>query len=412
MKRLPAKLMFPAFMAIAVLPSAAMLVGLAVVARHSDVADWSALGAGASVGGLSALIVLYGWRLTGPVEVARADVIERRRLYSQSVADRALLFLALLPPGILVGCLLVPSEARWTAAAMVVATSLNGVSALWFAVGVGDPWLCLRFETLPRLVATLLGTGVVAVGAPVWAFPLGLAAGAAWGGWVTTRQILAGDLGMVQSSVPAVPDSLRGRGRAAATEITAGGYSVASVAIVGAVASSDVTASFVSADRLFRAALIPVSAMSSSLQRGVSEAGQAAFPHKALRAVILHLTLGLAGLALLVTCGRALTALLFSDEFDAPQSAMVAYGIAFLAISLNTTLGRHFLASQGRTGALLFGTCAGVVVGVVALVAGAMQEGVTGAAVGVALGECSVLLAFLVSALRRPSVRGARTPSL
>jgi PST family polysaccharide transporter len=206
--------------------------------------------------------------------------------------------------------------------------------------------------------------------------------------------------------------SYRRQGRAAATEITGGVYSVASVAVVGAVAGAGVTAAFISADRLFRAALMPVSALSSSLQRAVSEADRATFRHEARRAFGQHLALGLVGGVALALWGRPATALLFGDAFAAPRAAMVAYGAAFLAIALNTTLGRHVLASQGRGQALLLGTSGGVGVGIVGLVVGATQYGVTGAAVGVALGELATLSVFAGACLRGAPQSARLAPSM
>lgn len=385
------------FAAIALIPGLASLAALAVVARYSSVQEWSALGIGGSIGGVLALVVLYGWRLSGPVEVARATRDGQRVIFAQSIADRLSIFVVTAVPGALMVALLSPPDVRAVLVTMMLAMSLTGFTALWYAIGVNDPWLCLRRETAPRVLGSLLGAVAVAAGGPVWVFPVGVGVGTVLGVAAMTGRILAGDTHLVMAARKGVPVSLRRASRGALSEITGGVYSAGCVALVGSVASASVTALFISGDRCFRAALIPVSALSSSLQRDVSQGTGAGFDSARAQAFRAHLGLGVGGGAFIAVLGRDVSRLLFGTELAVPSSATYGLAVAFLAVSLNTTLGRHVLASQGRMGAILAGTLAGVLLGVPAILWGSVVHGVTGATWGLAVGELAVLGAFALA---------------
>ncbi len=391
---------YAGFTAIALVPGLATLAALTVVARHSTVLEWSALGVGGSVGGVLALVVLYGWRLSGPVEVARATSAGRRTIYAQSMADRLALFLVAAVPSGLVAALVSPPGVRLLTCTMVLAGALTGLSGLWYAVGVNDPWLCLRREAVPRVLGSLAGAGAVAVGGPVWLLPVGVGVGTLVGASYLTGRVLGGDTRLVLTATRGVLRSLRRTGRGALSEIAGGAYSAGCVALVGVAAAAPVTALFSSGDRCFRAALIPVSALSSSLQRGVSQSAGPAFDSARARAFRAHLVLGVVGGALIAVIGSDASRVLFGAELAVPATAARGFAVAFVAVSLNTTLGRHVLASQGRLGAILAGTLTGVLIGVPAILWGTAEHGVTGAAWGLAVGEVAVLAAYALAVVR------------
>jgi len=394
----------PGFVLVSVLPSAAMLLGLAIVARSATVEQWAALGVGGSVGALVGLVVLFGWRLVGPVAVARGDHAARQVVYAESLADR----LRLLAAGVAVAAALAAvlvTEARAEALVMAVALCLTGLSATWFFVGTGEPWVCLVAEVLPRLVLTMVGAVAVLVGAPVVVFPAALAVGIGAGFAVVTRRVLGSRTRrLVAAAAPASRARIRAQRTAAASEILAGGYTVASVAVVGAVAAVGVTASFSAGDRIFRGSLIPVSALASALQPRVARATGEQFRREARAALARHVALGLAGLGALGILGRPVARLLFGDLGELPAGAFVAYGVAFAAISVNSSLARHVLVPLDRTRHVMLGSLAGSLVGVAAMLVGATTAGVTGAVWGLAAGEVAVVLVLAGSALRAVAI--------
>src|SRR3712207_2103483 len=75
----------------------APLLLLPIIARRGGVDGWAAVVIGQAVGGLAAVLVLYGWNLAGPVRVASADLEERRRLFAVALYCKVLVCLAVLP---------------------------------------------------------------------------------------------------------------------------------------------------------------------------------------------------------------------------------------------------------------------------------------------------------------------------
>jgi PST family polysaccharide transporter len=239
------------------------------------------------------------------------------------------------------------------------------------------------------------------LGAPVVVFPGSLALGMLAGAGLVTGRLLglrAHDL--VAASVPGVRGRLRAQSTAAASEVLAGGYTVASVAVVGAVAAPGVTASFSTGDRLFRGSLIPISALASALQPRVARETGEKFRQEARRALGRHAALALIGGGALAVLGGPTARLLFGDLGELPTGAWVAYGVAFAAISLNSSLARHVLVPLGRTRGVMLGSLAGSLVGVAGMVVGATSAGVAGAVWGLAAGELAVVLVLAVGALR------------
>lgn len=396
------------FVLVSVLPSAAMLLGLAVVARSATVEQWAALGVGGSVGALVGLVVLFGWRLVGPVAVARGGRAARQVVYAESLADRLRLLAAGVPVAAALATALVPA-ARAEALVMAVALCLTGLNATWFFVGTGEPWVCLTAEVLPRLVLTTTGAVVVLLGAPLVVFPLAVALGMGSGFAVVTRRLLGSQAPrLVAAAWPSSRARLRDHRTAAASEILAGGYTVASVAVVGAVATSGVTAAFSAGDRVFRGSLIPVSALASTLQPRVARATGEAFRREARGALVRHAAVGVAGLVALALLGPAATRQLFGDLGDLPDGAFSAYGVAFAAISVNSSLARHVLVPLDGTRQVMLGSLAGSVVGVIAMVVGATSAGVTGAVWGLAAGEVAVVAVLAGAATRAVATSSAR----
>ena len=399
------------FVLVNVLPSAAILLALSVVARRSSVEQWAALGVGGSVGGLVGLVVLFGWRLAGPVPVARSDTAQRRVLYAESLADRTLLLLSGLVVAAAVSAALAP-ESRGVAVTMAVAMCLTGLTSTWYFVGTGDPWACLRDEVAPRVLLTVAGALVVLVGAPVVTFPVLLAVGFAAGAAVVTRAVLPdGAWRLVASSFSTSRRRLREQSTAAASDILAGGYTVASVGVVGAVAAPGVTAAFSAGDRLFRASLIPVSALASALQPRVARESGSAFRREAGAALWRHAGLGVLGLAFLSLLGAPACRLLFGDVGRIPTTAGVGYGVAFAAVALNSSLARHVLVPLGRTRAVMLGTLAGTVIGLAGMVMGARRDGVAGAVWGMAAGEVAVVVVLGLAAAHHVLTAGTATSS-
>jgi len=400
------------FSGLSLLSAIGPLALLPLVARFSDQAEWAALGIGQSVGAFLALPVLFGWNLVGPTRVARASTTERSVLYRQSLVVRLLAFAVCAPLGIIAASLLAPAGSQTLAATMTVSMMLVGLSPAWFCVGAGRPaWLAL-FDAGPRLIATFLAIPLVLLTGSVFPYPVGIGLATAAGvlaftwrhrpspteRWPSLRQstqAVAGDLGP------------------AATVTIAGAYSAAPVAIAGAVLPVGPLAEFVSAERIYRFALVSVTTLSDSVQGWVSEVHGRDAERRGAAALAAHAGLGLAGLVIIVLLGPWLSAVLFGDDLAVGRATFVGLGVAFLAISLNTSLGKHLLVPMGRTGVVLLSTVVGAVIGVASIAVFGRLYGAPGAAAAFAVSEVAVTAVQAVAYLAATrAARRSPTPPL
>jgi O-antigen/teichoic acid export membrane protein len=397
------------FSGLSLLSAIGPLALLPLVARFSDQAEWAALGIGQSVGAFLALPVLFGWNLVGPTRVARASTAERSVLYRQSLVVRLLVFAVCLPVGLVAASVLAPAGAETLAATMTVGMMMIGLSPAWFCVGAGRPaWLAL-YDAGPRLVATLLAIPLVLLTDSVFPYPicigLATAAGAAAFSWrhrpARTEQW------------PGLPESLRAVATdagPAATVTIAGAYSAAPVAIAGAVLPVGPLAEFVSAERIYRFGLVSVTTLSDSVQGYVSEVHGRDSRRRGTAALAAHAGLGLAGLAFIALLGPWLSAVLFGEDLAVGSATFLGLGVAFLAISLNTSLGKHLLVPMGRTGVVLLSTVVGAVIGVVSIAVFGSLYGAPGAAAAFAVSEVAVTAVQAVAYVLAVRAAG-RTPT-
>lgn len=395
------------FSGLSLLSAIGPLLLLPVVARASGQSDWAALGIGQSVGSFLALPVLFGWNLVGPTRAARASAAERSSLYRQSLVVRLLAFALCLPIGVAAACLLAPSGSQALAAVMTVSMMLVGLSPAWFCVGVGRPgWLAL-YDAGPKLLGTLVALVLVLITGSVLPYPLAI-------GLATAAGLVAFSWRYRPTGTekwPTLPEATRavtGDAGPAATVTIAGAYSAAPVAIAGAVLPVGPLAEFVSAERIYRFALVTVTTLSDSVQGWVSEVQGTHGRRRAARALGAHTVLGVVGLAGITLLGPWASRVLFGADLAVGRATFLGFGIAFLAISMNTSLGKHVLVPMGRTGFVLVSTIVGAVTGVASIAVFGHLYGAPGAAAAFAISEVAVTAVQAAGCLVRTREREPR----
>jgi PST family polysaccharide transporter len=108
--------------------------------------------------------------------------------------------------------------------------------------------------------------------------------------------------------------------------------------------------------------------------------------------------IGFAGITLL---GPWASAVFFGQDLAVGRATFVSFGIAFLAISLNTSLGKHVLVPMGRTGFVLLSTTVGAVTGVPSIALFGHLHGAAGAAAAFAISEVAVTVVQGIGCLVR-----------
>ena len=373
---------------------------LPVVARVAGPSGWSSFVAGQAVGMVGATVVFWGWNVGGPVLVAQASsAVERAEVYAASLRTRYLLLLGVVPAAAVVSALVAQPGHRVDASAMAVATSLLGLSPSWFGIGVGDPWLLFWYDTMPRVVAAVLGAGVVWATGFVWTYPVLLALSVAVSLVAFRRRVVAGVGGTSPFPVSRSGGELRTHLGTAGINLAATAYASTPVPIVTVAFRPDVSSSFASADAAYRLGLFTVTAVGNAFQGWTLEGagGERRSRHRA--AFGAHLVLGVVGGLLFAALGPWVTGFVFGPDVAAPRDVCVWYGVAFLFLSVSTPPIRNLLVPAGRVRLVLGWTLGSAVVGLVLMIGAAVAGWSAGVAAGMAVSEAVLLAGLLGPAL-------------
>lgn len=380
------------FAGIPILSLLAPFLMLPLVARVGGQDNWASINIGQSVGAFAAMCISYGWTMAGPARVAAlASDEERRRLYVLSLSVRIVLFLTLTPLAIIASTVLAPPGHAEVAVWMVLALAMGGLSLTWYGVGTGRPRDIAVYEALPKTAAVAVSGILVFLTDNVAYYPIALCVASIIGIAAFMRKIDGWRL-IVELKPQAVLHALLKGRTPALTLASAGVYSTMPVAVVGAQASAADVASFASADKLYRIMLVPISVLSNTFQGWVTRQGVGSVRRRMLFALSAHWFLGLLGFLFLAAGGSLATEFLFGSSVAATASTSFWYGIAFLAVSVNTSTGLHILVPTGHTSMVFWSTLVGAGVGIPAMAYFSSSFGSEGGALGLAAGEIGVCL--------------------
>lgn len=378
------------FAGIPILSSLAPFLVLPLIARVGGQENWASINIGQSVGAFAAMCISYGWTMAGPMRVAAlVSEYERHRLYALSLAARILLFLIITPVAIAASAILAPPGHAAVAVWMAVALAMSGLSVTWYGVGTGSPRDIALYEALPKTAAVAVSAILVFLTGNIMWYALALCF-AGLIGVVAFMQTIGGWKLLLELRPRAVFGEIWSGKTPAVTVASAGVYSTTPVAVVSAQASAADVASFASADKLYRITLLPISVLSNTFQGWVTGHGIGAVRGRMLVALSAHGLLGLLGFLAIATAGSAVTAALFGPNVAATTATSFWYGVAFLAVAVNTSTGLHILVPTRHTPMVFWSTLVGAAVGIPAMAYFSSVFGGEGGALGLALGEIAV----------------------
>ncbi len=372
---------------------------LPILARVAGADAWLAIAIGQSVGGFLALFIALGYNTVGPTMVAMADRDARPDILRASVFARILLLVPAIVVAIAVSVAIAPQSHRGEAALMSVAMALTGLSSSWYMIGLGRAGLIVLYEILPKVLATAAAAGLLLTLGQVYWYPLLLTVaslvsiGYFLGRTVGWGKVFVGRPGEVRKV-------LRANRSAMATEVVAGAYNSLAVTFVSATAVTAQAAAYVSGDKLYRIGQYSTSALGNALQGWVVEDNRAAFVPRARRAIILHLALGLLGLAAFALLGPWLSGALFGKAVAIDFATALGFGVATLGIAVGTVVGRVILIGLGARRQFLMSVIIGASIGVPAILILSATFGAAGGAWGLALGEAASVTSQTLFAVR------------
>jgi len=377
---------------------------LPVVARVAGPSGWSSFVAGQAVGTVGATVVFWGWNVGGPVLVARATSAEARaEVYAASLRTRLLLLSGVVPVAAVVSAVVAAPGHRLDAAAIGGATSLLGLSPAWFGIGVGRPWLLFWYDTLPRVVAAVVGALIVGVTGAIWAYPALLALSVVASLALFRAQVTPSASGSDLTPWPVRRSAteLREHLGTAGINLAATAYASTPVPVATLAFRPVVSSPFATADTAYRFGLFAVTAMGNAFQGWTLEPGVADRSARHRAAMLAHAGLGLLGGVVFAALGPWATGLLFGAAVAAPREACFWYGLAFLLISASTPLVRNLLVPAGRVRLVLGWTIGSAVLGLAGMLVAAVLGWSAGVAAGMALSELVLLLGLLAPARRQ-----------
>ena len=368
---------------------------LPILARVAGADAWVAVAVGQSTGAFFALIVAQGYNLVGPTMVSLLPDAGRPAAFRRSVQSRLVLFI----PSALAACAIAwfvsPEGFRGVGALMSLAMTFTGLSSSWYMIGLGKAGLIALFEIAPKMVATGIAALIVITTAQVIWYPVLLIIGSCFS-LVTFSLRTVSPFDLLRFRPKEIQDTLRKNRTALATEVAGGAYVSLTVTFVSATTVPSQAASYVSGDKLYKLGQYAVSAVGNALQGWVVERGGATFAHRIRQSLIIHSVLGGFGLLTFALIGPPLSAFLFGDVVAMDQNTALGFGAATLAISLNTSLGRHILVGLGLNRQMMVSVFVGAGVGVPTILVLSALYGAPGGAWGLA---CSEVVVALVQAV-------------
>jgi len=390
---------------VAVIASAAVsLLTIPVVISVAGPTSWSGLIVGQTVGAVFAVVVGFGWSVTGPATISAMQPSERVVYFAGSLVTRVgLLIVTAIPYGLVV-YLVSPTDTSWfvnaVAGGCVLAT---GISSSWFFVGESDPARLLLYESAPRVLAAIVAAAALIGSGLVWVFVGVQALGELFIACTSAASILRRERGLrLNLSVRAACQRLGENSAGAMTAITSTAYLQAPLLIVSSLGYSDLSA-FALADKVQKFStrmLSPVYQVSQGyvpampdLQVTLARSKAAAYAAGALAIVCASLF----AVVLPVMSGP-----LSAGGIEVDLAMSVPFAGALMFVVVTGVIGPACLVALGRARSVALSTVAGALAGVpVAFVFG-IGWGAEGVAWSVVLAE-GVVLTYQVLALRKVS---------
>lgn len=369
-------------------------IGLPFVSRYADTSSWLALNLGAAVGAIIAIVINFGWNVSGPALAAGVAPAVRDALLRHSVRIRLGVAAAVSPLAFVVCLHLVGWSQVALASTSCLSTAVTGFTMLWFAVSTGRAGLVFGYETIPRAFGTLLGSACVASGLSIVFYPL-LITVASIAGWIWFWAIHRPQSGHV--SVSMLQTVRRNAGMLGVDLINAT-WSVGAITLVSLATTALAASRYASGDRLFLVAVAFITVVGNALFGWVIQES-AKLRSRLAFALRVHVVLGLTGGLAIWALGPFATRLLYTPHFAVDGVTSAFFGASYFFLNVTTALQRYVLTLRGRTADLLVIATVAAVASVPANLLAAAAWGTSGGAFAMALGQL-ILAAGCVLASR------------
>lgn len=361
---------------------AAIPILIGTVGAHA----WSGLAVGQSIGTMAALFAQLGWPITGPAEVAAADSDRRKQIYGHSLIVRSLL---VVPVALVaaVACYLVVGPAS-AAALAAVATTAVALSPGWYYVGAAEPLKVLLVDSVPRALSTLVGAGIVALGGPLYWFPLVLLVAPLLSCTVATMQLKV-RIGDAWATL--TRDVIRGQMPGSTQSVIASSYKFLPLIVVSALTSASVTATYALADRFLKLGLAGMRPMTQVLQGWVPAGRDSAeLVRRSTVARRATIVVGATAAVAFTFLAGPVGQLMSQGAVHIPIGVAAFLGISFGLSLISLTSGLVIMVARDLKRYLATGAAIAAVLCLVTIAPLTMLFAAVGAAASVAMSEVAV----------------------
>lgn len=394
---------FTGFALSMLLLAVASLVVIPAMVYASGAEAWGVIAAGQSIGAVAAVLVAFGWGMSGPARVARADEIGRLNEYSDALVAKLIIFLPVGAAAFTVAWLIGGDFPAYAALGALSAASI-GLTANWYFVGMAQPYTMLLVETVPRVAGTVVGIGLMLTGSSalvgLFCQLAGMVAAFIACSLLILRPWDRRRLRRVQRRplLAVLAEQRHGL----SSSVVSASYAAAPIVIVGLVAPAvlPVYAIVDKVQRQINAALAPyVTVLQGWVPRGKADAvldrARRALAVSAVGGAVLAVVLLIVAPALLDWLGRG--------EIQPPYAALILMSVIVAVNMLESVASKACLSALGRLDVAARATLIATAVGLVLIVFGVFFWGVLGALSGILAGLLLRILLELLGMRRRPS---------
>jgi hypothetical protein len=365
----------------------AAVVSVPAMVAAGGAAAWGAVAIGQAIGLVASTVVLCGWNRSGPSAVALADASGRRREYLDSLRLRFAAFGPVALAAVLIAVVLTPGHQSLAALGALVAT-LNGFMSIWYFVGTSQAYTYFVFETLPRVIGTVVGIELMRSGFGVGAGLISIGAGLVLGSACATLKILSFTANAGASPRPkrSLSQLLAAQRDSLSSTVGAAVYNALPLSIVSVVAPASQPV-FALADKMLKQFSSATYPLVTAIQGWVPRAPMGpARVHRARIAIVAS-----CGISVVLAVGTAmfggqLLAWMGNGQIATPNTVIVLVA-AWLALGIvDGVLAQAVLSSLGMVKAAVRATYISAAVGLPLVILGAIYFGAVGALGGVLAG--------------------------
>jgi hypothetical protein len=387
----------------ALLPLLSLITPLLLLPTVSSVVGShgiSSVISGQAIGGFAATLLIWGWNVDGPIAAARATTDEERgTIYARSMRTRLLLLFVVLPATVVVSILIAVRGFGPDAAYMGIANALAGLSPAWFCIGLGKPRLLALYDTLPRVLATLVSAPLILLTQSLWTYAVVMVLASIVSLTVFHRRYSPSQ-SWFPRSIRSTMHALGAQAHTAGISLMGNAYASTPAPIATATSSPTASGSLSTADTLYRFGIFSVTALGNAFQSWTIEPGSVARHRRHMAAIFAHVALGLAGLVIITALGPFVSSLLFVGKAQATTALCFYYGLAFFFLSASTPLIRNLLIPTARQRLVLRWTSVSAIFGLAAMLAAGLSGHTTLIPLGMAASEAILCFGLVGPALR------------